>query len=241
MPKESVLAGADKSRRWHVDRYSSRRGLLKNAFRVVAHGRRSKGRLCVHSGQRKIPLRWMYATSFLLLLPAHGRRRLLDARGEVTRRLFLERRNDRRARRVFRGMVAARVEDAPRRRIRRRGNVSLQDDSLLPRVWIGDRNGGKERLRVRHHRLAVKIFGRRQLNDLSEIHDGDAICDVLHHREVVSDEHVGEIVVPLEVLEQVDHLCLHGDIEGRYRLVADDELWFHREGARDPDALTLSA
>src|SRR4029077_19065797 len=103
----------------------------------------------------------MYATSFLLLFPTHGRRRLLDARGEVTRRLFLEWRNDRRARRVFRGMVAARVEDAPRWRIRRRENVSLKNDSLLPRVCISDRNGGKERLRVRHNRLAVEIFGRR--------------------------------------------------------------------------------
>src|SRR5712691_10828575 len=104
----------------------------------------------------------MYATSFLLLLPAHGGRRLLDAGGKVTRRLFLERRNDRGARCVLRGMVAARVEDAPRWRIRRRGNVSLQDDSLLSRVWIRDRNGGKKRLRIRHHRLPVKIFGRRQ-------------------------------------------------------------------------------
>src|SRR6267154_4632044 len=118
MPKESAFAGADKSRRWHVDRYGSRRWLLKNAFRVVAHGRRGKGRLCVHGGERKIPLGWMYATSFLLLLPGHVCRRLLDACSEVTRRLFLERRNDRGARRVFRGMMAARVEDAPRWRIR---------------------------------------------------------------------------------------------------------------------------
>jgi hypothetical protein len=64
---------------------------------------------------------------------------------------------------------------------------------------------------------------------------------VLHDREVVRDEHVREVVVPLQVLEQVDHLCLHGDIEGRHGLVADDELGLHRESTRDPDALTLSA
>ena len=63
---------------------------------------------------------------------------------------------------------------------------------------------------------------------------------MLYDRQIVCDEHVGEVVLALEILEQVDHLCLHGYVESRYRLVADDELRVHRESARDADALPLS-
>src|SRR6266404_5723161 len=111
----------------------------------------------------------MYATNLLLLLPADDRRRLLDAGGEVSGRLFLQRWDDRRARRVPGRMVAARMEDASGRRIRRRRNVALKNDSLLARLWIGDGNGRQQCLRVRHERLAIEIVGARQLDHLAEV------------------------------------------------------------------------
>ena len=67
------------------------------------------------------------------------------------------------------------------------------------------------------------------------------VGDVLDDRQVVGDEQVGETAVALEVLEQVDHLRLHGDVERRHRLVADDEARLHGERARDADALALAA
>ena len=45
----------------------------------------------------------------------------------------------------------------------------------------------------------------------------------------------------LQVLEQVQDLRLHGDVERRDRLVADDQLRLQRERARDPDPLPLAA
>src|ERR1700704_1514949 len=104
----------------------------------------------------------MYATSLLLFLPRDDGWWLLDARSKVSRRLFLERRNDPRARIVLGGMVASRVEHASRWRICRRRNIALQNDPLLPRLRISDRNGGEKRLRVGHDRLAIQIFCRRQ-------------------------------------------------------------------------------
>ena len=41
--------------------------------------------------------------------------------------------------------------------------------------------------------------------------------------------------------EQVEDLRLHGDVERRDRLVADDQLRVERERAGDPDPLTLPA
>src|SRR6267378_560769 len=111
----------------------------------------------------------MYATNLLLLLPADDRRRLLDAGGEVSGRLFLQRRNYRCASGVPGRMVAARMEDASRRRIRGRRDVTLENDSLLTRLGIRDRNGGQQRLRVGHQRLAIEIVGARQLDHLAEV------------------------------------------------------------------------
>ena len=45
----------------------------------------------------------------------------------------------------------------------------------------------------------------------------------------------------LQVLEQVEDLRLHRDVERRDRLVADDQLRVDRERARDADALALAA
>ena len=75
----------------------------------------------------------------------------------------------------------------------------------------------------------------------AEVHHGDAIGDVLHHREIVRDEQIGEPALLLQILQQVDHLRLHRDVERRHRLVAHDELGLHRERARDADALALTA
>ena len=63
----------------------------------------------------------------------------------------------------------------------------------------------------------------------------------LHDVQVVRDEDVGQAEVALQVLEQVQDLRLHGDVERRDRLVADDQLRVDRERAGDADALALAA
>ncbi|PZG07378.1 acetyl-CoA carboxylase carboxyltransferase subunit beta, partial [Nonomuraea aridisoli] len=44
--------------------------------------------------------------------------------------------------------------------------------------------------------------------DLAEVHDGDPVADVAHHRQVVGDHHVGQVQLFLQVFEQVDDLGL---------------------------------
>src|SRR6185369_13344721 len=65
--------------------------------------------------------------------------------------------------------------------------------------------------------------------------------DVFDDGEVVRDEEIGEAEFLLQILEQIDDLRLHADVERAHRLVADDEFWFHRERTRDADALALAA
>ena len=90
-------------------------------------------------------------------------------------------------------------------------------------------------------RALVELRRRRDLDDRAEVHDGDAIRDVAHHRQVVGDEEVRELELVLQLLEQVDDLSLDRDVERRDRLVGDDEVGVERERAREPDPLPLAA
>jgi hypothetical protein len=57
----------------------------------------------------------------------------------------------------------------------------------------------------------------------------------------VGDEEVGQIELRSQVRKQVEDLRLDGDVQGRHRLVADDELGTESKGAGDADALSLAA
>ena len=79
------------------------------------------------------------------------------------------------------------------------------------------------------------------LAELAEIHDGNAIADVADDREIVGDEQEGEAVAVLHVLEQVEDLGLHGDVERRDRFIAHDHVGVEHEAAGDRDPLALPA
>src|SRR5439155_6330732 len=106
---------------------------------------------------------------------------------------------------------------------------------------IGEGQGREQRLRVRVQRGVVERLAVGDLDDLAEVHDGHAVGDVAHDRKVVGDEQVRETKLRLEIFQQVDDLRLDRDVEGRDRLVADDERGLDGERARDAHALTLSA
>ena len=55
------------------------------------------------------------------------------------------------------------------------------------------------------------------------------------------DEHVGEASVLLQVLQKVQDLCLDGNIQRRYRLIADDEFRMKGKRTGDTDSLAASA
>src|SRR5919108_758423 len=111
--------------------------------------------------------------------------------------------------------------------------------ALTSRVGHGD--GGEERLGVLVLRVRVHLLGRADLDELALVHHRDLVAHRADDCEVVRDEEVREPEVALQVLEQVEDLGLDGDVEGRHRLVADDQLRVERERARDPDALPLPA
>ena len=67
------------------------------------------------------------------------------------------------------------------------------------------------------------------------------MADVPHYRKVVADEQHREAMRTLQLHQEVDDLRADGDIERAHRLVADDKFRTQDHGARDADALALSA
>ena len=81
----------------------------------------------------------------------------------------------------------------------------------------------------------------RQLHQLAQVHNADAVGDMLDDAEVVGDKEIGKAHFPLQILEHIHHLGLDGNIQGGNRLIADDELRTHRQGPRDAHPLPLPA
>ena len=124
-----------------------------------------------------------------------------------------------------------------------RGQVAGEQD-LLAAVLdhrVGHRHGGQQRPGVGVQRLGVEVVGGGLLDHAAEVHHADPVADVPHHGQVVGDDEVGEVELLLQLVEQVDHLGLHRHVEGRHRLVGDDQLGLDRQRPGDADALALAA
>ncbi len=136
---------------------------------------------------------------------------------------------------------AARVEATAGGRVERARNVPHEHEALAALGGIGNRDRGKQRPRVRVRRCGEQARRRRQLDELAEVHHGDAVRQVPDDGEVVRDEEVGETHVAAQLCEQVHDLSLNRHVERRDRLVEHDELRIERDGARHADALPLAA
>ena len=90
--------------------------------------------------------------------------------------------------------------------------------------------------RVGEEGLLIRVF-----DDLAEIHDRDAVADVLYDGEIVRDKQIREVLFALQIHHQIDDLSLDRHVERRDRLVADDQLRVQGERPGDADALPLAA
>ena len=145
---------------------------------------------------------------------------------------------------------AARVDDAQVRGLDD-GRGGLVDDHRLELVGhphavaqptaTDPRDGVEQLARVRVLRRREQRRDVRLLDDLAVVHDRDAVGEVRDDAHVVRDQHDRGAELLGEPPQQVEDLGLHGDVEGRGRLVGDDQARVEHQGLRDDDALLLAA
>ena len=99
----------------------------------------------------------------------------------------------------------------------------------------------EERLGVRHPHVGEQRAGGGLLDDLAGVHHGDLVGAAGDHAEVVGDEDHRHVPVLLLLVEQVEDLGLHGDVEGRGGLVGEEQLGAAGERDGDRDALAHAA
>ncbi len=83
--------------------------------------------------------------------------------------------------------------------------------------------------------------GRPLLHDAALLHDCDIICDAPDNAEVVRDEQDRHAAPSLQILEQLQDLRLHGDVERGGRFVGDKQVRLVGERHGDHHALPLPA
>ena len=110
---------------------------------------------------------------------------------------------------------AARVEATGNRGIGGARQVTLDANRLSTplHLRIRDRDRGKQGDRVRMQWVVVEVVRGSDLDDLAQVHDGDPVGDVTDDRKVVRDEEIGQPELTLELLHEVDDLCLNRYVE----------------------------
>jgi hypothetical protein len=78
------------------------------------------------------------------------------------------------------------------------------------------------------------------LDDAAVAHDADPVGELPDHPEIVGDEQDRHAELALQLLQELQDLRLHGDIEGRRRLVGDQQVRLVGERHGDHHALALA-
>ena len=118
---------------------------------------------------------------------------------------------------------AAGMELAARRRVCRARYLALELDRILLRVRIQRGNRRQQRLGVGMAGREKQFLGRRDLDDLAEIHDRDLVADMGHHRQVVGDEQEGQAHLLLKGFQKVEDVRLDRHVQRGDAFVGDQK------------------
>ncbi len=119
--------------------------------------------------------------------------------------------------------AAARMERAAAGSLEGAGDRAFDRDQALPGGLAQARHSPQEVHGIRMLGVAEDLAYRSILHHLSEIHDGDRVSDLRDHTQIVSDEHDRHAQAFLQPAHQVEDLRLDRHIQGRRRLVRDQQ------------------
>ena len=71
--------------------------------------------------------------------------------------------------------------------------------------------------------ILENLFRTCKFHHVAQIHNHDIVGNVFHNAHVMRNEHVSQVELILQILHQVQNLCLNGNVKRGNRLIADDE------------------
>src|SRR5262245_35371827 len=119
--------------------------------------------------------------------------------------------------------AAARAEGAADGKAGEVRRLGLDRHQPLAAAAVKPRDRGHEARGVGMFRAGEELTGGRDLDDAAAIHDGDAIGVAGYDAEIVGDQDQRGAGLARQLLQQVEDLRLHGDVERGGRLVRDDQ------------------
>ncbi len=124
---------------------------------------------------------------------------------------------------------------------RRIGRHGIRLGSAAASVAVQPRHGLQQGLGVIGARSVEHLVRGPLLHEDRVLHDADPVGEPGHNAHVVGDQHHGGAGVVLQLGHQVQHLGLHGDVQGRGRLVGDQQLRPAGHGGGDHHPLAHAA
>jgi hypothetical protein len=102
-------------------------------------------------------------------------------------------------------------------------------------------DGGQQTAGVRMLWVGEELGTSGDFYDSSLAHHSDSLRDLSHHRKIVRDKEQSGIGALFQFAQQIQDLCLHGDIESGGWFVGNQQAGAVDESHRDQDALPLAA
>ena len=90
-------------------------------------------------------------------------------------------------------------------------------------------------------RMTENVLAVAGFHDFPAIHDRDAVADVPDGTKSVADKQIGQVVLFLKLLKEIQTLCLNGNIQRGDGLIQDQEPGAEGQGTCNADALPLAA
>ena len=84
-------------------------------------------------------------------------------------------------------------------------------------------------------------FGAVLLHDSSLVHDGNRICSLLNHGQIMGDKQDRHVEFLLDILDQIKYLGLDGHIQGCCGLIGNEQAGTASQGHGDHYPLPLAA
>jgi hypothetical protein len=79
------------------------------------------------------------------------------------------------------------------------------------------------------------------LNNLSQVHYGDTVGDMIGYSQIMSDEQVRDAMRVSQMEHQVKYTRSHRDVKHRYGFISYDKGWFKNQSCRYRNPLSLSS